>query len=122
LVTARDAFSRLQVRWCTAKKVLFEDAEVLPDIGAIKIPTSPRNMTNNDFDRGVGRHSVAIVVENGADARARLLPGVVVKFGDGTPRMIASQTENADNLILQFLGPAFDADKAGFPRPFEIQR
>ena len=122
LVTAKDDFSRLRIHRCAAKKILFEDKEVLPDIRSIRVPTNPQNITDNHFDRGIGRYTAAIIVENGVDARARLLPGVVVKFIDGTSKMILSQFANDENLTIRFLGPTLDADKVGFPRPFEIQR
>jgi hypothetical protein len=80
----------------------------------------PLNLSDMNWNHGVGIAFSGIVVLNSPENRMSLVPGRIVNFRDGTRKAVVKQETSEMYLNIFFEGEPLDAGKVGYPHEFEI--
>lgn len=80
----------------------------------------PLNISDMNWNHGVGIAFSGTVVLNNPENRMNLVPGRVVTFREGTRRAVVKQETSGIYLNIFFEGEPLDGEGVGYPHEFEI--
>lgn len=119
VISISEKRSSIVLESCSARKIVFENKEVL-SLENLSATDTPYNLSDINWINGVAINFAGFFVANTEPNKSEFVPGKVVRFANGQTRKIIRQDISGPFVNILFDGEPLDGSLVGHPHKIEI--